>query len=109
GARRPRSRASQPGAGCRQPQPDHLLSTRRWRPIARQGAAAMKASLHAETHEVFNQVPPLDGANLYRLDLPLQEWTRRFGGGWAEQKLLSYGALAGGELMVAGFLANENK
>ena len=28
-------------------------------------------SLHqfAETHEVFNQVPSLDGANLYRLDL----------------------------------------
>ncbi len=26
----------------------------------------------AETHEVTNQVPPLDGANLYRLDVPLQ-------------------------------------
>ena len=46
-------------------------------------------SLHqfAETHEVFNQVPSLDGANLYRLDLPLQEWSRRFGAGWAEQRL----------------------
>ena len=52
-------------------------------------------SLHefAETHEVFNQVPSLDGANLYRVDLPLQEWTRRFGGGWAEDKLDAYGAL----------------
>ncbi|WJN58844.1 acyl-CoA dehydrogenase family protein [Pseudomonas sp. SO81] len=68
-------------------------------------------SLHefAETHEVFNQVPSLDGANLYRVDLPLQEWTRRFGGGWAEDKLHVYGALAGGPLMQAGFLANENK
>jgi putative acyl-CoA dehydrogenase len=68
-------------------------------------------SLHefAETHEVFNQVPSLDGANLYRVDLPLQEWTRRFGGGWAEDKLDAYGALAGGPLMRAGFLANENK
>lgn len=68
-------------------------------------------SLHefAETHEVFNQVPSLDGANLYRVDLPLQEWTRRFGGGWAEDKLDTYGALAGGPLMAAGFLANENK
>ncbi|MBB1517986.1 acyl-CoA dehydrogenase family protein [Aquipseudomonas guryensis] len=68
-------------------------------------------SLHefAETHEVFNQVPSLDGANLYRVDLPLQEWTRRFGGGWAEDKLDAYGALAGGPLMQAGFLANENK
>ena len=69
----------------------------------------MNASQHAETHEVFNQVPPLDGANLYRVDLPLQEWSKRFGGGWAEQRLDVYGGLAGGELMAAGFLANENK
>jgi putative acyl-CoA dehydrogenase len=62
-----------------------------------------------ETHQVFNQVPSLDGANLYRLDLSLQEWTRRFGGGWAEMQLDNYGALAGGPLMAAGFLANENK
>ena len=68
-------------------------------------------SLHqyAETHEVLNQVPPLDGANLYRLDLPLQEWVRRYRGGWAEARLEAYGALAGGPLMAAGFLANENK
>ncbi|MDH4583486.1 DNA alkylation response protein [Pseudomonas sp. BN415] len=68
-------------------------------------------SLHefAETHEVFNQVPPLDGANLYRVDLPLQEWVRRYQGGWAEERLDTYGALAGGSLMAAGFLANENK
>ncbi|HAV87244.1 MAG TPA: DNA alkylation response protein, partial [Pseudomonas sp.] len=63
----------------------------------------------AETHEVTNQVPPLDGANLYRLDVPLQQWVARFGGGWAEQRLDAYGALAGGPLMGAGFLANENK
>ncbi|MFL9814377.1 acyl-CoA dehydrogenase family protein [Stutzerimonas sp. VN223-3] len=68
-------------------------------------------SLHqyAETHEVLNQVPPLDGVNLYRLDLPLQEWVRRYKGGWAESRLDTYGALAGGPLMTAGFLANENK
>ena len=69
----------------------------------------MKPSLHAETHEVFNQVPSLDGANLYRLDLPLQEWVRRYDGGWADERLSTYGALAGGALMQAGFLANENK
>ncbi|MCF7201175.1 acyl-CoA dehydrogenase family protein [Pseudomonas oligotrophica] len=63
----------------------------------------------AETHEVINQVPPLDGANLYRLDLPLQQWVARFGGTWAEPRLDTYGALAGGPLMAAGFLANENK
>ncbi|MEV4909029.1 hypothetical protein AB0N46_30820, partial [Streptomyces albidoflavus] len=33
----------------------------------------------AETHEVTNQPPSLDGTNLYRIDLPLQEWSRRFG------------------------------
>ena len=64
---------------------------------------------YAETHEVLNQVPPLDGANLYRLDLPLQDWVRRYRGGWAESRLDAYGALAGGPLMAAGFLANENK
>jgi putative acyl-CoA dehydrogenase len=39
----------------------------------------------AETHEVTNQPPSLDGANLYRIDLPLQEWSRRFGAGWASR------------------------
>ncbi|HTN29725.1 MAG TPA: acyl-CoA dehydrogenase family protein [Pseudomonas sp.] len=69
----------------------------------------MNLHAYAETHEVFNQVPPLDGANLYRLDLPLQEWARRFHGGWGDARLETYGALAGGPLMAAGFLANENK
>lgn len=69
----------------------------------------MHLNQYAETHEVTNQVPPLEGANLYRLDLPLQQWARRFGAGWAEARLDAYGALAGGPLMAAGFLANENK
>ncbi|MEO4045662.1 acyl-CoA dehydrogenase family protein [Pseudomonas sp. CAU 1711] len=69
----------------------------------------MSLQQYAETHEVFNQVPSLDGANLYRLDLPLQEWLRRYDGGWAENRLDAYGALAGGALMQAGFLANEHK
>ena len=56
----------------------------------------MNLQQYAETHEVFNQVPPLDGANLYRIDLPLQEWVRRYGGDWAEDRLVEYGALAGG-------------
>ena len=63
----------------------------------------------AETHDVTNQPPSLDGANLYRIDLPLQDWSRRFGAGWAEQRIDTYGALAGGPLMEAGFLANQNK
>ena len=63
----------------------------------------------AETHDVTNQPPSLDGTNLYRIDLPLQEWSRRFGAGWAESRIDAYGALAGGPLMEAGFLANQNK
>ena len=63
----------------------------------------------AETHDVTNQPLSLDGTNLYRIDLPLQEWSRRFGAGWAESRIDAYGALAGGPLMEAGFLANQNK
>ena len=69
----------------------------------------MNLHQYAETHEVTNQPPSLDGANLYRLDLPLQEWGRRYGAGWAEARIEAYGALAGGPLMEAGFLANQNK
>ena len=63
----------------------------------------------AETHEVTNQPPSLDGTNLYRIDLPLQEWAARFGAGWAQSRIDHYGELAGGPLMAAGFLANQNK
>ena len=69
----------------------------------------MNLHQYAETHEVTNQPPSLDGTNLYRIDLPLQEWARRFGAGWAESRIEAYGALAGGPLMEAGFLANQNK
>lgn len=69
----------------------------------------MNLHAFAETHEVTNQVPPLDGINLYRSDLPLQEWVRRFGAGWADPHLTDFGRQAGDELMRAGFLANENR
>ena len=69
----------------------------------------MNLSQYAETHEVTNQPPPLEGTNLYLGDLPLKAWLRRYGGSWAEPELRHYGMLAGGPLMAAGFLANENK
>jgi putative acyl-CoA dehydrogenase len=69
----------------------------------------MNPNSFAETHQVTNQPPPLDGANLYRIDLPLQAWTQRFGAGWAVPRIDAYGALAGGPLMEAGFLANKHK
>ncbi|KPY90187.1 acyl-CoA dehydrogenase family protein [Pseudomonas syringae pv. tagetis] len=69
----------------------------------------MNLNQFAETHEVTNQPPPLDGVNLYRIDVPLQEWSTRFGAGWAQPRIDACGALAGGPLMEAGFLANQNK
>ena len=64
---------------------------------------------YAETHDVTNQVPPLSAINLYRDDLPLQEWVKRYQGEWADAALNTYGQLAGSSLMQAGFLDNENK
>ena len=69
----------------------------------------MNLHQYAETHQVTNQPPSLDGVNLYRIDLPLQHWSQHFGAGWAQSRIDQYGALAGGPLMAAGFLANENK
>jgi len=69
----------------------------------------MTLNQFAETHEVTNQPPPLDGLNLYRADVPLQAWSDRFGAGWARSRIDAYGALAGGPLMEAGFLANQHK
>src|SRR5690606_21833734 len=68
----------------------------------------MNLHQYAETHQVTNQVPPLDGINLYRSDLALQHWVRQYQGGWADDELAAYGALAGGPLMQAGFQANDN-
>jgi putative acyl-CoA dehydrogenase len=59
------------------------------------------------THEVTNQVPPLVGVNLYRMDRTLKEAIERFGGGWGDAALHQYGALAGGELLEHGYLANR--
>lgn len=67
----------------------------------------MDLRAYAETHKVTNQPPLLEDFNLYRIDLPLQAWVRHFGAGWAESGIDAYGALAGGPLMAAGFLANQ--
>jgi putative acyl-CoA dehydrogenase len=61
------------------------------------------------THEVENQAPPLGDYNAWRTDAALREAVAREGGGWAEAQLDAFGAVAGGELMQQGYLANENK
>jgi putative acyl-CoA dehydrogenase len=61
------------------------------------------------THEVENQAPPLGDYNAWRTDAALREAVAREGGGWADAQLDAFGAVAGGELMQQGCLANENK
>jgi putative acyl-CoA dehydrogenase len=60
------------------------------------------------THEVLNQVPPLENRNLFEDHAALQEALEREGGGWARERLLAAGAFWGGEPMRWGVEANEH-
>jgi putative acyl-CoA dehydrogenase len=60
------------------------------------------------THEVENQVPPLEGRNLFADNLPLAEALEREGGGWAASRAREVGAVWGGDPIRWGFEANEN-
>ena len=60
------------------------------------------------THEVLNQVPPLEGRNLFADHAALQEALQREGGGWARERLHAAGAFWGGEPMRWGVEANEH-
>ena len=63
-----------------------------------------------ETHAVSNQTPPLADWNVFASDRPLVEALRREGAGWAEERAVAFGALAGrAETVAWGFLANENR
>src|SRR6188472_2575517 len=62
----------------------------------------------ATTHEVLNQVPPLEGRNLFEDHAALREALEREGGGWAIDRLRAAGAFWGGEPMRWGFEANEH-
>ncbi|WP_430460544.1 acyl-CoA dehydrogenase family protein [Thalassolituus sp. LLYu03] len=63
----------------------------------------------AETHPVFNQPTALENFNTYTSDVALQYWVNAFGGDWADEQLTAYGVRCGGDLIEAGFQANENK
>ena len=60
------------------------------------------------THEVVNQVPPLEPYNVFEQDRPLVEALHREGGGWAEAQASAVGEIAGGEAVEWGRQANEN-
>lgn len=63
----------------------------------------------ANTHEVFNQPPPLEDYNLYTQDLALQHALKERGAAWAEAEVTEFGALAGrADIIELGFQANEN-
>ncbi|WP_282606253.1 acyl-CoA dehydrogenase family protein [Pelagibius sp. Alg239-R121] len=51
---------------------------------------------HLATHDVSNQVPPLENINLFEQDVVLRDAVAREGAGWAETKLRALGATLGG-------------
>ncbi len=59
------------------------------------------------THEVLNQPPPLEGLDLFGSDRVLRDAVDREGAGWARERLHALGAIAGGDAMTWGRLANQ--
>lgn len=60
------------------------------------------------THEVTNQVPPLQDLDLFSTNVPLVEALEREGAGWARSKCEEVGRAWGGDALRWGFEANEN-
>jgi len=61
-----------------------------------------------QTHEVFNQPPPLEDYNAFTSDAALAEGAQREGAAWAEQRLREIGQRAGAsEAIQWGFDANS--
>jgi putative acyl-CoA dehydrogenase len=62
------------------------------------------------THTVFNQVPALEGIDVFASNLPLVEATEREGAGWVRERASALGRFVGGEPQQQwGRLANENE
>ena len=60
--------------------------------------------------EVLNQAPPLQPANLFELDVALQEAMRREGGAWGEELAREAGGVAGSvEVREHGLRAERNE
>src|SRR5664280_2940419 len=63
-----------------------------------------------QTHEVFNQPPPLQGVDVFASNVPLVEAVAREGAGWVTERASALGRLVGGEPQQEwGRLANENE
>ncbi|HEX3510196.1 MAG TPA: acyl-CoA dehydrogenase family protein [Solirubrobacteraceae bacterium] len=62
------------------------------------------------THEVFNQVPPLQGVDVFASNRPLVEAVEREGAGWVSERASELGRFVGGAPQQEwGRLANENE
>jgi putative acyl-CoA dehydrogenase len=62
-----------------------------------------------DTHEVFNQVPPLGAFNAFEANRPFVEALEREGGGWARDRASALGALQGDpDVRELARQANEN-
>jgi putative acyl-CoA dehydrogenase len=63
-----------------------------------------------QTHTVFNQVPTLEGVDVFASNLPLVEAVEREGAGWVSERASALGRFVGGEpQQLWGRLANEHK
>jgi len=62
------------------------------------------------THEVQNQVPPLEDYDLLAADPALEEALRREGAGWAEDRVRTFARVLGSERVLRlGFEANRHE
>lgn len=61
-----------------------------------------------DTHEVFNQPPPLEPYNSWQTDPVLQDLVGRYSD-WGRTELDAYGAICGDELAALGVEANRHK
>jgi putative acyl-CoA dehydrogenase len=74
------------------------------------GALSGERGAPWQTHEVFNQVPPLEGRDVFSDNTPLVEATEREGASWVLERASALGRLIGGDpQQLWGRLANENK
>jgi putative acyl-CoA dehydrogenase len=63
-----------------------------------------------QTHTVFNQVPELEGVDVFASNRPLVEAVQREGAGWVTERASALGRVVGGAPQREwGRLANENK
>jgi len=66
------------------------------------------ATQACKTHQVRNQPAPLENYNAFSSDSVLQDAVMLYGAGAFKKRLLSYGEIAGSEILELGFQANEH-